>query len=159
MSRPTTAAFVFLAVATLATAVAAQQGAPSAGIPNASGFLKDYSLLEPVQGKEGRYAWTAPDAELKANQGSRQQNLSGETRQSGASQANLSGETRQSGASQGNLSGATESGRRSGQGRFESGEFEQLDRDRTARTEGLERQQRMGGARAGAFEGGPRLRR
>ncbi len=39
--------------------------AADSGVPNASGFLKDYTRLKPVQGKEGRYAWTAPDAELK----------------------------------------------------------------------------------------------
>ena len=49
-------------------AVAAQTPlvAPSEGVGYPSGFLPDYSLLKPVPGKEGRYAWTAPDAELRA---------------------------------------------------------------------------------------------
>jgi hypothetical protein len=37
----------------------------SSGIPNASGFLPDYSRLAPVPGKEGRYAWLAPDDVLR----------------------------------------------------------------------------------------------
>jgi hypothetical protein len=30
-----------------------------------SGFLQDYKRLAPVPGKDGRYAWTAPDPELR----------------------------------------------------------------------------------------------
>jgi hypothetical protein len=54
-------------VAMFSAAVAAQTPLvpPSEGIGNPSGFLPDYSLLKPVPGKEGRYAWTAPDAELR----------------------------------------------------------------------------------------------
>ena len=64
------APIVTIAIVSLLAAVAPRafaQAAPAAeaGIPNASGFLKDYARLKPVQGKEGRYVWTAPDAELK----------------------------------------------------------------------------------------------
>jgi hypothetical protein len=59
---------VGLIVAVLSSAAAAQTSsvAPSEGVGYPSGFLPDYSLLKPVPGKEGRYAWTAPDAELRA---------------------------------------------------------------------------------------------
>lgn len=65
--RQTLAVSIVVFVCALAQDVAAQTPAPSmdTGVPNASGFLKDYARLKPVQGKEGRYAWTAPDAELK----------------------------------------------------------------------------------------------
>jgi len=36
-----------------------------AGVPHPSGFLDDYSKLQPVAEKEGRYAWTVPEPELK----------------------------------------------------------------------------------------------
>jgi len=65
MPRTTTAVFACFLLATLAVDSAAQQPGAASGVPNASGFLKDYSRLQPVPGKEGRYAWTAPAAELK----------------------------------------------------------------------------------------------
>ena len=65
MPRTTTAVFACLFLAMLAADAAAQQPAAASGVPNASGFLKDYSRLQPVPGKDGRYAWTAPSAELK----------------------------------------------------------------------------------------------
>jgi len=34
-------------------------------VPGASGFLRDYTKLQPVPGKEGRYAWALTDAELR----------------------------------------------------------------------------------------------
>jgi hypothetical protein len=43
---------------------AAAQG--GSNVPNPSGFLKDYSSLEPVAGREGRYSWSVPEAELGA---------------------------------------------------------------------------------------------
>ncbi|HLX27194.1 MAG TPA: hypothetical protein VKV24_01750 [Casimicrobiaceae bacterium] len=124
-------------------------------------------------------SWNPVTPPTNANQGSRQNNLSGETRQSGTSQGNLSGATRQTSATENNLSGATagsssqkrsananqrgtgatSGGGRLGQGMFQSSEFEQLDRDRMARTQGAERQQRMGGGRLGGGEGGGRFRR
>jgi hypothetical protein len=63
MPRTAINALVFLATATFAIHTAAQQPNAS-GVPNASGFLKDYSRLKPVADKEGRYAWAAPAAEL-----------------------------------------------------------------------------------------------
>jgi hypothetical protein len=63
MPPTTTHALVLLAAATFAIHAAAQQPNAS-GVPNASGFLKDYSRLQPVPDKEGRYAWAAPAAEL-----------------------------------------------------------------------------------------------
>ena len=65
MRQTTIAAFAFCLLATLAIDAAAQPASAPGGVPNASGFLKDYSLLQPVPGKEGRYAWTAPTQELK----------------------------------------------------------------------------------------------
>ena len=65
MPRTTTAVFACLFLAAIAIDCAAQQPAAASGVPNASGFLKDYSRLQPVPGKEGRYAWTAPTAKLK----------------------------------------------------------------------------------------------
>jgi hypothetical protein len=67
MARHTPAALAFFVAATLALAAHAQAQQPPAGeaVPNASGFLKDYTQLKPVPGREGRYAWTAPDAELR----------------------------------------------------------------------------------------------
>src|SRR5262249_26041494 len=53
------AAFVPHAWAQSASAAAAS------GIPNASGFLPDYSRLAPVPGKDGRYAWLASDDVLR----------------------------------------------------------------------------------------------
>jgi hypothetical protein len=35
------------------------------GVPDGSGFLQDYALLRPVPGREGRYIWALPDAELR----------------------------------------------------------------------------------------------
>lgn len=61
------------------------------------------------------------------------QNLSGATQQSGQ---NLSGATRQSGQ---NLSGATERGGRFRGGAMEPGQYQQLETDRQARTQGFER--------------------
>jgi len=54
-------------IATVAPCAAAQGIASPAdgGVPNPSGFLQDYSRLAPVPGREGRYAWLAPDAELR----------------------------------------------------------------------------------------------
>jgi hypothetical protein len=63
MPRTAINALVLLAAATFAIHAAAQQQNAS-GVPNASGFLKDYSRLQPVPDKEGRYAWAAPNAEL-----------------------------------------------------------------------------------------------
>ena len=67
MARPTPAALCFFVAATLAFAAHAQSQQPAApdGVPNPSGFLKDYTQLRAVPGKEGRYAWTAPTADLK----------------------------------------------------------------------------------------------
>jgi hypothetical protein len=56
-------AIVFGLVASFGAA--AQQVGNAGGVPNASGFLQDYTRLKPVPDKDGRYAWTAPDAELK----------------------------------------------------------------------------------------------
>jgi hypothetical protein len=59
-------AFVSLTIVfPLAAAAQSHADAANNGAPNASGFLKDYARLKPVEGKEGRYAWTAPDADLK----------------------------------------------------------------------------------------------
>jgi len=106
----------------------------------------------------------------------RQQNLSGQTQNSSvqnrASNQNLSGQTRESGASatgtQGrassqNLSGESERGtgarNRFGGGGFQqTGGFEQLENDRTARTQGAQRQERFG-AMEGRGGGGGRFRR
>jgi hypothetical protein len=58
----------FIALAAMFAPCAAAQGARSpsdSNIPNASGFLQDYTHLKPVPDKEGRYVWTAPDAELR----------------------------------------------------------------------------------------------
>jgi hypothetical protein len=43
-----------------------QSAAPATGdtVPNPSGFLEDYSKLKPTPGREGRYSWTVPNAEL-----------------------------------------------------------------------------------------------
>lgn len=67
MPRTTAAAFGTIVLALLASPTSAQQGAVAAAssVPNASGFLQDYTRLKPVPDKEGRYAWTAPDAELR----------------------------------------------------------------------------------------------
>ena len=106
----------------------------------------------------------------------RQQNLSGQTQNSSvqnrALNQNLSGQTRESGASatgtQGrassqNLSGESERGtgarNRFGGGGFQqTGGFEQLENDRTARTQGAQRQERFG-AMEGRGGGGGRFRR
>jgi hypothetical protein len=59
---------VFALVAGIARAIDAQAqagGATDSGIPNASGFLQDYTRLQPVAEKQGRYAWAAPDADLR----------------------------------------------------------------------------------------------
>lgn len=60
-------AIVALAIAAVLPGAAAQGSGspPDSGVPNASGFLQDYARLKPVPGKDGRYAWTAPDAELR----------------------------------------------------------------------------------------------
>jgi len=106
---------------------------------------------------------------------SSQQNLSGQTRQSGSQQnlsgetrqsQNLSGETRQAPSSQGNLSGQAERGgefrqARSGGGES-SGGFQQLENDRSARTMGAQREANYGAMRQGgrfAGGGGERFRR
>lgn len=65
MPRVAIAAFAFYFIAALAIDATAQQADTSDGVPNPSGFLKDYSMLRPVEGKDGRYAWTAPTGELK----------------------------------------------------------------------------------------------
>jgi hypothetical protein len=65
MAPIVTIAIVSLLAAAMPCAFAQATRSTETGIPNASGFLKDYARLKPVQGKEGRYAWTAPDAELK----------------------------------------------------------------------------------------------
>lgn len=57
--------FVLIAGISLVPSAGAQTGAKDSGIPNASGFLQDYTRLKPVPQKEGRYAWAAPDAELR----------------------------------------------------------------------------------------------
>jgi len=76
------------------------------------------------------------------------QNLSGQTRQTPGSQ-NLSGQTRQTSGGQ-NLSGETERGASSRQRpQGQSGSFEQLDRDRFARTGGAEQSARFGAMRGG----------
>jgi len=67
MQRVIPVVIVCLAVAALLPGVAAQgRGSPpDGGVPNASGFLQDSARLKPVPGKDGRYVWTAPDAELR----------------------------------------------------------------------------------------------
>jgi len=65
MAPIVTAVIVCLLAASMRCAMAQATSPSDAGIPNASGFLSDYARLKPVEGKEGRYAWTAPDAELK----------------------------------------------------------------------------------------------
>ena len=110
----------------------------------------------------------------QTRQSGSQQNLSGETRQSGSQQnlsgetrqstsQNLSGETRQSG---GNLSGETERGSAFRQANAGGGErfggFQQLENDHSARMGGAQREASYGAARGG-FEGrgggGGRFRR
>ena len=67
MLKTISLALVALAIAAVAVNAAAQNppAAPGNGVAYPSGFLPDYSLLKPVPGKEGRYAWTAPDAQLR----------------------------------------------------------------------------------------------
>jgi len=58
--------FVLIAGISLVPSAGAQtSGASDSSVPNASGFLQDYTRLKPVPQKEGRYAWAAPDAELR----------------------------------------------------------------------------------------------
>ena len=66
--RKTIGIVVALATAAFATPLAAQGPGAAAGEGPAypSGFLPDYARLNPVPGKEGRLAWLAPDAELRA---------------------------------------------------------------------------------------------
>lgn len=55
-------------VIVLCAGCAGQPGGSSAlgeSVPGASGFLQDYTKLRPVAGREGRYAWALPDAELR----------------------------------------------------------------------------------------------
>jgi|SRR5215467_3753891 len=60
------ALFVLIAGISLVPSGGAQTGGASGGgVPNASGFLQDYTRLKPVPQKEGRYAWAAPDAEIR----------------------------------------------------------------------------------------------
>ena len=52
----------------LCTGCAVQPGGTSAtgeSVPGASGFLQDYTKLRPVPGREGRYSWALPNAELR----------------------------------------------------------------------------------------------
>jgi hypothetical protein len=90
---------------------------------------------------------TPPDKGSHSQSG---QNLSGQTRQSGQ---NLSGETARGGGSRSqNLSGQTERGGRFLGRDIGSEQYNQLEADRFARTEGADRMQRFsggGGARAG----------
>jgi hypothetical protein len=68
MQRAIPLASVLLAAAIAWPPGAAAQGGAvpgSSAVPNPSGFLRDYARLKPVPDKDGRYAWTAPDAELK----------------------------------------------------------------------------------------------
>ena len=67
VERTLAAGFISVALSSLVPCAAAQ-GTPSLsgnGVPNASGFLQDYARLTPVPDKEGRYAWLAPDTELR----------------------------------------------------------------------------------------------
>src|SRR5215472_12760332 len=58
--------FVLIAGISLVPSAGAQtSGASDSSVPNASGFLQDYTRLKPVPQKEGRYAWAAADAELR----------------------------------------------------------------------------------------------
>src|SRR5215467_6319850 len=57
--------FVLVGGIALVPSAGAQTGATDSGVPNASGFLQDYTRLKPVPQKEGRYAWAAPDAQLR----------------------------------------------------------------------------------------------
>jgi hypothetical protein len=57
-----------LVLLALAAGCAAPPGGGVAGadsVPNASGFLQDCSKLRPVPDRPGRYAWRAPDAQLR----------------------------------------------------------------------------------------------
>ena len=65
--RKTIGIVVALTLATLAAPVAAQGPGAAAGegLVYPSGFLPDYSRLKPVPGKPGRFAWLAPDPELR----------------------------------------------------------------------------------------------
>lgn len=63
--RAIAAVFVVLTCTSLAPSSSAQGVATDGGVPNASGFLQDYTRLKPVPQKEGRYAWMAADAELR----------------------------------------------------------------------------------------------
>jgi hypothetical protein len=67
MRRKFTWAAAISILALGAGCAAPQGGAPAAGaaVPNPSGFLQDYSRLRPVPGREGRYVWTVPEAELR----------------------------------------------------------------------------------------------
>jgi hypothetical protein len=57
-----------LAAAAFGPMASAQDAAalPANIVTNASGFLQDHTRLTPVPGKDGRYAWAAPDGELRA---------------------------------------------------------------------------------------------
>jgi uncharacterized protein DUF3313 len=64
--RAMAAVFVLLTCTSLAPSSSAQTGVATEGsVPNASGFLQDYTRLKPVPQKEGRYAWMEADAELR----------------------------------------------------------------------------------------------
>jgi hypothetical protein len=86
------------------------------------------------------------------------QNLSGETRQTGSQ--NLSGETRQARPQSANLSGQTERGGAFRQAGFSEGGFQQLENDRSARSGGAQREANFGATRGGfSGGGGGRFRR
>lgn len=58
--------FVLIACISFAPCAGAQVGgAGDRTVFRGSGFLQDYARLKPVPQKEGRYAWIAPDAELR----------------------------------------------------------------------------------------------
>jgi hypothetical protein len=64
--RAIAAAFGLISCISLTPFAGAQtSSAADSGVPNASGFLQDYARLQPVPEKAGRYAWMAPDAELR----------------------------------------------------------------------------------------------
>jgi hypothetical protein len=66
MSRAIAVTLGWLALASFVGGAQAQGDVAGAGgVPNPSGFLQDYTRLKPVPDKEGRYAWSAPDATLR----------------------------------------------------------------------------------------------
>ena len=71
MQRTITVALMAVTTAFISGYASAQGGAAAApgGVPNASGFLQDYTRLTPVPGKDGRYAVVWADAYYFGSQG------------------------------------------------------------------------------------------